>query len=128
MAINYPNTGGYVAPGTSTYNQYSPVTTPIIWVENEAYARNAYVAPGATGFFMERQNPRFYVKSMTLSGEIASFKVFEFNEVAPTPQMMQESTSQFVTMEDFNKSMEELKQLISQKNQNPKYQKEKTNA
>ena len=129
MAINYPNTGGYVAPSTSTYNAYSaPVTTPIIWVENEANARNAYVAPGTTGFFMERQNPRFYVKSTALSGEIASFKIFEFTEVAPEPQVTQATTAQYVTIEDFNKSMEELKQLISQKGQHPRYNKEKDNA
>ena len=126
MAITYPNTGGYVTPGASSYN--APVTTPIVWVENEATARNTYVAPGTTGFFMERQNPRFYVKSMALNGEIASFKVFEFNEIAPEPPASSVMTSQYVTIEDFNKSMEELKQLISQKNQNPKYQKEKLNA
>jgi len=44
MAVNYPY--------NTTYS--NPVTTPIIWVETELDARNAYVAPGATGFFMER--------------------------------------------------------------------------
>lgn len=122
--INYPVVGGY-SPASNMYNQ--AVTTPIIWVDNEAYARNAYVAPGTTGFFMERQNQRFYVKSTTLSGEIASFKVFEFNEVAPEPVVAQTS-SQYVTIDDFNKSINELKQLIGQKNQYVKSNKERNNG
>lgn len=118
-AVNYPTTGGYVSPNTSAYSQ--PVTTPIVWVDNEMYARNAYVAPGSTGFFMERQNQRFYVKSTALSGEVASFKIFEFNEVIPAPpaQPEVESQPQYVTTDTFTKTMEELKQLI-----NSKYSKE----
>ena len=116
-------TGGYVPTGTTAYNQpmamgastyNQPVTTPIVWVDNEMYARNAYVAPGTTAFFMERQNQRFYVKSTTLSGEIASFKIFEFNEVMPAPPSTPDS-SQFVTVDAFNKSIDELKQLLGAK-------------
>ncbi len=103
MAVNYPY--------NTTYS--NPVTTPIIWVETELDARNAYVAPGATGFFMERQNPRFYVKSATLSGEVASFKIFEFKEIVPAPPTTP-NNEQYVTSETFNKSIDELKQLISQ--------------
>lgn len=106
--INYP-TNGYNYSANAT----PPVTTPVVWVESEMEARNAYVAPGSTGFFMERQNPRFYVKSSTLSGEIASFKVFEFNEITPAPPV-QPIDSQYVTTDTFNKTMDELKQMISQ--------------
>ena len=130
MAVpTYPYVGGSnnVPSNSYTYNQSAPVTTPIIWVDNETYARNAYVAPGATGFFMERTNPKFYVKSTTLSGELASFKVFEFNEITPEPPVQQVQNSQYVTVDDFNRSMNELKQLIS-KNLNPRNNKEKNNA
>lgn len=120
--MSYPNNGAYT---TQAYN--SSVTTPIIWVDNEISARNSYIAPGTTGFFMERQNPRFYVKSATLSGEIASFRVFEFNEIIPEPPAAPTSTS-YVTVDDFNKSIDELKQLINQKNQSSKYNKEKNNV
>lgn len=111
MAIsNYP-----YATGVPSNNYYqTPVTTPVVWVESEIEARNAYVAPGSTGFFMERQNPRFYVKSTTLSGEVASFKIFEFNEI--TPQPVAPISTQYVTEDKFNSAIEELKQLISQRN------------
>ncbi len=106
--VNYPYNNS--AAGTTSYR--SPVTTPIVWVETEMEARNAYVAPGTTSFFMERQNPRFYVKSSTLSGEIASFKIYEFNEIMPAPPST-ETSAQYVTIDTFNKSMDELKQFIT---------------
>ena len=111
--VNYPN--AYGTPQQNV-NYYNPVTTPIVWVEAEQEARNAYVAPGATGFFMERQNPRFYVKSSTLSGEVASFKIFEFTEILPKVQApAPETTTQYVTEDKFEASMNEIKQLINSK-------------
>ena len=94
----------------------TPVTTPVVWVDNELEARNSYVAPGSTGFFMERQNPRFYVKSATLSGEVASFKIYEFTEIIPKPETPVSQSQPYVTMEVFNNSINELKQLINQRN------------
>ena len=114
--MNYPYASGAAS--------YTPITTPIVWVESESDARNAYVAPGTTAFFMERQNPRFYVKSSTLSGETASFKIFEFTEITPVPPVTSDTT-QYVTEEKFYKSIEELKQLITQRPHYNKYNKEK---
>lgn len=117
--INYP-----YASGAPNYN--NSIVTPIIWVETEAEARGAYIAPGTTGFFMERQNPRFYVKTSALSGEVASFKIFEFTEIVPA-QPASTTTTQYVTEDVFYKSIEELKRLITQRPHYSKYNKEKDN-
>lgn len=83
---------------------------PVIWVDNETEARNTYIIPGSTAFFMDKNVQKFYIKSTTLSGDTASFRMFEFTEVVP-PQPEPEQNA-FVTSSDFTKAIEDLKAYI----------------
>ena len=128
-APNYPY-GGTVS-NTNAMNYYQPATIVFILVDSENEARNAYVAPGATGYFMERKNSRFHVKSCTINGEIATFKTFDFNEYIPPQPAAEAPAAQYVTLDSFNKSIDELKALINSKissRKNSNATKEKTDG
>lgn len=56
-------------------NQANPWT----FVSNEEDARNRIVQPGQTVWFMDNNNPRFYVKACDVSGAV-TFKRFSFVE------------------------------------------------
>ena len=87
---------------------------PIMWVNSEAEARNLYISNGTTVLLMDRNVQRFYMKSTDLIGNTTSFRIFEFQEVIPQVEAAPESAS-YVTTEDFNKAIEELKELIVKK-------------
>jgi hypothetical protein len=96
--------GGYASP--------SPVTTQITWVEDEAEARNTYVMPGSTALFMEKRNAKFHIKTIGLNGDVQSFRSFEFTEIEPTPTVYSGDAGNFVTKDDFNAAMADLKKSI----------------
>ena len=118
-ALNYPygNNVSNANANTTAMNYYpqQPATIVFVLVDSENEARNAYVAPGATGYFMERKNSRFHVKSCTINGEIATFKTFDFTEYIPPQPTTESATAQYVTIDSFNKSIDELKALINSK-------------
>lgn len=117
-AINYP-TGNYGVAGNNTItgNYYQPpMTSSFVWVNSENEARNAYVAPGSTAFFMDRDKPKLYVKSSTMNGDVASMKFYKLvEEPDPIELSANIQNDSFVTTETFNKSIDELKQLINSK-------------
>ena len=97
-----------------------PVMT---WVDSEQEARISYVVPGSVGFFMEKNNPRFYIKDANTN----NLRIFEFKEV--TPQPAAQTPTPFVTQDEFYKALEDLKSYISEsvKPRYKNYNKEKTN-
>lgn len=52
---------------------------PWIFVSSEEDARNRIVQPNQTAWFMDNNNPYFYVKSCDVSGAV-TFKKFKFSE------------------------------------------------
>jgi len=80
-----------------------PVMT---WVDSEQEARISYVAPGSVGFFMEKNNPKFYIKDSNTN----LLRVFEFKEVTPAPEA---PSTPYVTQDEFHKAIEDLKYYIS---------------
>lgn len=97
-----------------------PVMT---WVDSEQEARISYVVPGSVGFFMEKNNPRFYIKDANTN----NLRIFEFTEITPKPQVPEQT--QYVTEEKFYKALEDLKSYISDvtKPRYKNYNKEKEN-
>ena len=59
-------------------------TFPWVIVSSEEDARNRIVQPGQTAWFMDNNNPRFYVKACDISGAV-TFKRFTFQEDAGEP-------------------------------------------
>lgn len=59
-------------------------TSPWVFVPSEEDARNRIVQPGQTTWFMDNNNPRFYVKACDISGAV-TFKRFTFQEDAGEP-------------------------------------------
>lgn len=59
-------------------------TSPWAFVSSEEDARNRIVQPGQTAWFMDNNNPRFYVKACDISGAV-TFKRFTFQEDAGEP-------------------------------------------
>lgn len=58
--------------------------SPWVFVPSEEDARNRIVQPGQTAWFMDNNNPRFYVKACDISGAV-TFKRFTFQEDAGEP-------------------------------------------
>lgn len=54
---------------------------PWIFVSSEEDARNRIVQPSQTAWFMDNNNPYFYVKSCDVSGAV-TFKKFKFSEIS----------------------------------------------
>lgn len=97
----------------------APYTRSVLtWVDSEEEARRSYVVPGTIGFFMEKNNPRFYIKEQT------SFRTFEFKEIIPEPV----GTTQYVTEDKFYAAIEDLKSYISNQNRKPYRNKENNDA
>lgn len=57
---------------------------PWIFVSSEEDARNRIVQPNQTAWFMDNNNPYFYVKSCDVSGAV-TFKKFKFSEMSGEP-------------------------------------------
>lgn len=57
---------------------------PWIFVSSEEDARNRIVQPSQTAWFMDNNNPYFYVKSCDVSGAV-TFKKFKFSEMSGEP-------------------------------------------
>lgn len=76
-------------PSTSGMYGYtmSPSTTPIqpqglmmSWVNNVDEARNAYVNPGMTAHFMDKNLPVVYAKTVDSSGKTVAFTIYDLVE------------------------------------------------
>ena len=121
MAINpyggsYSQTINPYAYGTGTqYIPQQPTSSVInmVLVKSEDEARNYYLNPGNSMFFMDSNNSVFYTKSVDFSG-IPTFKKYTFHEVVDTTTPV--VPDNYVTREEF----EELKKTLNRK---PQYQK-----
>lgn len=90
----------------------------IIWVENEMHAKNYPVTFGHSVLFMDKNEDRFYIKSVDQSGVTTGFKKFERVEIVdPLPE-------DFVPKKDFDavrSELDELKKMIGEMNKQQNY-------
>lgn len=78
-----PQTNNFM-PKTQTTADGLAGASPWVFVPSEEDARNRIVQPGQTAWFMDNNNPRFYVKACDISGAV-TFKRFTFQEDAGEP-------------------------------------------
>lgn len=78
-----PQTNSFM-PKTQNPTENIAGTFPWVFVSSEEDARNRIVQPGQTAWFMDNNNPRFYVKACDISGAV-TFKRFTFQEDAGEP-------------------------------------------
>lgn len=78
-----PQTNSFM-PKTQNQTENLAGTFPWVFVSSEEDARNRIVQPGQTAWFMDNNNPRFYVKACDISGAV-TFKRFTFQEDAGEP-------------------------------------------
>lgn len=78
-----PQTNSFM-PKTQNPAESLVGASPWVFVPSEEDARNRIVQPGQTAWFMDNNNPRFYVKACDISGAV-TFKRFTFQEDAGEP-------------------------------------------
>lgn len=78
-----PQTNSFI-PKTQNPAESLVGASPWVFVPSEEDARNRIVQPGQTAWFMDNNNPRFYVKACDISGAV-TFKRFTFQEDAGEP-------------------------------------------
>lgn len=90
------------------YNSLSMAMNNIIWVESEQAARSAPVAFGNSVLFMDKNEDRFYIKSVDQSGVMTGFRRFtRIEEPEPIPEGM-------VSKEDFDKLQSRMDALLNE--------------
>lgn len=55
----------------------------IKWVQGEAGAKSAFVAPGESALFMDSEKDCFYIKSVDASGVPLPLRIFDYSERVP---------------------------------------------
>lgn len=106
------------------YLQQPMPQTPAVGVEFRYIqggdnAAKAYpVMPGSTMLLMDTENPYIYFKTVAFNGMPQPLKKFRIEEVndAPVEDIpVAKEVSNFVTKDDFNSAIAELKELIQQR-------------
>lgn len=105
---------GANASNTQTWAQPTaaqPQPSAINWVQGEAGARSVPVNPGQKVLLMDSETNIFYVKSSDASGMPLPLRTFEYKEVGKdvTPSSDDGAPSPYVTHEELNKILAELK-------------------
>lgn len=106
--------GGYPQPQTSQSN--------VIWVQGEAAAKAYPVQAGNSMILMDSENDCFYIKSSDNAGMPNRLRKFEYKEVVEG-QVVNETPvdqPQYVTKEDFERALSELRQQRNQHYNNRK--------
>ena len=63
------------------------------------------VTAGASVKFMDTNEPKFYIKSVDITGVVQPLKIYEFKEIINTPT----AEPEYVTKEDLEKALSELR-------------------
>jgi hypothetical protein len=100
-----PNLYGANAWTQPTSNQLSAIN----WVQGEAGARSVPVPPGQKALLMDSESNVFYVKSSDTSGMPLPLRTFEYKEVNKMDVVDGPALSTYVTREEFEKAIAELK-------------------
>ena len=78
--IPYANYGyGYQQPSYAVPS-YQPQGIVVNFVLDEEEARNTYVSSGTNAYFMHKNEPILYIKSVDQSGRVSSFKAYDLVE------------------------------------------------
>ena len=123
----YPN--GYIPqypyqPAPAQFTQTQPGSdNRFIWVQGKESAKAYPTAPDKTVLFLDDSEPYVYQKKTDREGKTIEFKVYKLVEEpqeAITNEIPVAKESAFVTKEDFNSAIGDLKAMISSMNK-PSY-------
>lgn len=115
-----PYVYGAGAAPAQTWTQPTPTQTQagaITWVQGEAGARSVPVQPGQKALLMDSETNVFYVKSCDATGMPLPLRIFEYKEVGKvaTSDETAGAPSTYVTHEELEQALAELKQTQPQK-------------
>lgn len=102
-------------------NQMQPTqqeSPPIIWVQGEAGAKAHMVAPGNSAVLWDSENPYIYIKTADASG-MPSMRIIEWKErgsTSPMQSMTQSPSTQYVTVDEYNKLVGVVNELTAKLN------------
>ena len=106
-----------VYPQQSQTNQSN-----VIWVQGEAAAKAYPVQAGNSMILMDSENDCFYIKSSDNAGMPNRLRKFEYKEVVDGQSVNETPAdqTQYVTKEDFERALSELRQQRPHYNNNRK--------
>ena len=128
MALQYPpyQPNFYGVQQTPTFNPVYPQPqtnqSNVIWVQGEAAAKAYPVQAGNSMILMDSENDCFYIKSSDNAGMPNRLRKFEYKEVIEGQVVNDTPTEQpqYVTKEDLEKALSELRQQRQHYNNNRK--------
>lgn len=92
--------------------QYQQQQNGVVWVQGIEGAKAYPVASGASVLLMDSEENVFYIKTTDQSGMPSPLRVFDYTERTDTPKV---DTSAFVTRDEFEKRLSELKRKPKEK-------------
>ena len=102
--------------------QTPPVGVEFRYIQGGDNAAKAYpVMPGSTMLLMDTENPYIYFKTVAFNGmpqPLKKFRIEEVNEAPVEDIPVAKEVSNFVTKDDLNSAIAELKELIQQRPNN----------
>ena len=117
----YPNYSMYQPP--ITYPNYPTVpqtqpaqpvsTSSIVWVQGEGGAKAYPVAAGSSMVLFDSETERFYIKTTDQSGMPQPLRIFDYVERSESDVNNVLDTSNFVTRDEFERTIAKLKKSTS---------------
>lgn len=89
----------------------------IVWVQGIEGAKAYPVASGASVLLMDSEENVFYIKSTDQSGMPSPLRIFDYAERKEEAQKV--DTSQFITRDEFEQKISELKRKPKEKKNEP---------
>lgn len=105
----------------STPQNYAAPANGINWVQGEAGARSFPVTAGQKILLMDSENNVFYVKSSDMSGMPLPLRTFEYKEVGVNVDSAPPTQNAYVTKEEFEKAIADLKKNFKEKKKNEQF-------
>lgn len=97
-----------------SFNNSQALDTGIIWVQGESGAKAYPVAPGKSMALFDSESERFFIKSVDISGMPQPLRMFNYSETSEQDAKPQIDTSIFITREEFEEAINQLKQKPTQ--------------
>lgn len=128
MALQYPpyQPNFYGVQQTPAFNPVYPQPqtsqSNVIWVQGEAAAKAYPVQAGNSMILLDSENDCFYIKSSDNAGMPNRLRKFEYREVLEGQVIQDAPVEQprYITKEEFDKAMNELRQQPRYNNNNRK--------
>lgn len=113
MPASSPYRGGYgyVPSYLSAANNSASNNTNIMWTMGIESAKAYPVMPGKTVLLMDSEGPHFFIKTVDVNG-YATLKSYKFEEDVPTPAPVAPESPKYVTQEQLEAVIAELKEKM----------------